>query len=79
MKYAKLVEHLVKNIVSEPDSVEVETTQERDGAVYYVTVEPNDVGKMIGKNGRVITAIRHVASAAAAKGQQKAYVKINTD
>ena len=74
-----LVEHIVKNIVSNPDEVTVELAEEREGSVYYVTVEQNDVGKMIGKNGRVITAIRHLVSAAAAKGQRKAYVKINTD
>lgn len=79
MKYAKLVEHLVTNIVHEPEVVSVDMAQEREGTVYYVRVAPNDVGKMIGKNGRVITALRHVVSAAAAKGRRKAYVKIITD
>ncbi len=79
MEHIAFIDHVVKGIVSEPDSVRVELAQEREGAVFYVSVAPNDVGKMIGKNGRVITALRHVVSAIAAKGRMKAHVKVITD
>lgn len=79
MKYAELIEHIVTNIVAEPEAVQVKLVNEREGSVYYVTVAPNDVGKMIGKNGRVISALRQFVSASAAKGRRKAYVKVITD
>lgn len=75
----KFVEHIVKGIVDDPSAVEIRHSSEREGQYYHVTVDPNDVGKMIGKHGRVINAIRNVVSAVAAKNQQKAYVKINAD
>jgi len=79
MKFNRLVETIAKSIVTEPDVVSVEERKEQDGVVYYVTVAPNDVGKLIGKNGRVITAIRFFVSAAAAKHRKRAFVKVNTD
>jgi len=79
MNLTPLVEKLVKNIVTEPEAVSVDAAKGPDGLVFNVTVSPNDVGKVIGKNGRVISAVRYVVSAAAAKGRQKAYVKVVTD
>jgi len=79
MAYRPLVEHLIKSVVTEPDAVEVKETKDRDGLVYQVTVSPNDVGKVIGKGGRVVSAIRYVVSAAAAKGREKAFIKVVTD
>jgi predicted RNA-binding protein YlqC (UPF0109 family) len=79
MSYRPLVEHLIKSVVTEPDSVSVKESKDREGLVYHVVVSPNDVGKVIGKGGRVVSAIRYVVSAAAAKGRQKAYIKVLTD
>lgn len=79
MSYGPLVEHLIKLVVTEPDDVTVRETKDREGLVYNVTVSPNDVGKVIGKGGRVVSAIRYVVSAAAAKSRQKAYIKVVTD
>ncbi|MBX7131309.1 MAG: KH domain-containing protein [Fimbriimonadaceae bacterium] len=79
MSYRPLVEHLVKSVVTEPDSVTVKEVKDRDGLLFNVTVSPSDVGKVIGKGGRVVSAIRYVVSAAAAKGRQKAYIKVLTD
>lgn len=71
-----LVEHLVRSLVAEPEAVRVEEKRDRDGVTYLVTVAPNDVGKVIGKNGRVISALRYVVSAAGAKVRQRAFVKV---
>jgi predicted RNA-binding protein YlqC (UPF0109 family) len=79
MSYRPLVEHLVKSVVTEPEAVSVKESKDRDGLVYQVTVAPNDVGKVIGKGGRVVSAIRYLVSAAAAKGREKAYIKVLTD
>lgn len=77
--FAPLVEHLVRSIVAEPDSVSVEENKGRDGLTFFVRVAPNDVGKVIGKNGRVVQAVRYLVSAAAAKARQKAFVKVVTE
>jgi predicted RNA-binding protein YlqC (UPF0109 family) len=46
---------------------------------FFVRCSPEDVGKVIGKSGRVVSAIRCVVSAVAAKSREKAFVKIVTD
>lgn len=71
-----LIEILVKALVDDPDSVSV--TEVNDGSVitYEVTVAPDDVGKIIGKQGRVANALRTVAKAAALKDHKNVYVKI---
>ena len=58
----KLIETLVQQIVDEPDSVHIREYRKREGIEYHVTVAPNDVGKIIGKRGRIATAIRTVAA-----------------
>lgn len=74
-----LVEHLAKSVVTDPDAVSVESRNEREGLTYYVTVAPNDVGKIIGKNGRVIAAIRQFVSAAMAKHRKRVFIKVHTE
>lgn len=74
-----LVEHLAKSVVTEPDAVSVEFRTEREGLTFYITVSPNDVGKIIGKNGRVIAAIRQFVSAALGKQRKRAFVKVQAD
>ncbi len=76
---SQLVAHLVQSVVNEPETVSVKEGRDRDGLTYYVRVSPNDVGKVIGKSGRVVTAIRYLVSAAAAKSRQKAFVKVVTE
>ena len=78
MSCVTLVRHLVEQLVDEPDVVTVSEQKEREGVVYLVSVAPNDVGRVIGKNGRVVAAIRQFVSAVAAKERQRAYVKIVT-
>jgi len=77
--YAPFVEHLVKSVVENPDQVEIEEVSEGNTRTFFVTVNPEDVGKVIGKSGRVVSAIRCVVSAVAAKSREKAFVKIETD
>jgi predicted RNA-binding protein YlqC (UPF0109 family) len=76
MSYRPFVEHLIKQVVELPDQVEIEEEFESGTRTFFVRVAPNDVGKVIGKSGRVVTAIRCVVSAVAAKSREKAFVKV---
>ncbi|MBX3097644.1 MAG: KH domain-containing protein [Fimbriimonadaceae bacterium] len=75
---AALVETLVKLTVQEPDVVAVNEVQDRGVTVFNVTVAPNDVGRVIGKEGRVISCIRQIVSAVASKERKRTVVKIAT-
>ncbi len=71
-----LIEILVRALVEDPESVVVEEVDEGTAITYEVTVAPDDIGKVIGKQGRVANALRTVAKAAALKEHKNVYVKI---
>jgi len=71
-----LIEILVKALVNDPSSVSIEEVDEGGSLTYEVTVAEDDLGKVIGKHGRVANALRTVAKAAALKTQKNVYVKI---
>ena len=50
---AELLEWLARRLVDEPDAVRVETEQREDAIVFHLHVAPDDVGKVIGKQGRI--------------------------
>ncbi len=63
-----VLEHLCKQMVSAPDDVSIETSSPSDGTVRFdVTVNQDDMGRVIGRRGRVASAIRTVVNAAGAK------------
>jgi len=55
-----LVEYLAKAVVDHPQSIRVDERRGRDGMVYYVETHPEDKGRIIGRQGRVIESIRTV-------------------
>lgn len=71
-----VLEYVAKAIVDEPDSVEVEVGEARNGIELRLHVAPDDMGKVIGKRGRVAQAIRTVVRAAGAKDGVEAQVDI---
>ena len=71
-----LVEILVKALVDKPEAVSVEEVSDGQTVTYEVTVDSEDLGKIIGKQGRVANALRTVAKAAALKDHKNVYVKI---
>ncbi len=79
MSYKPLVETLVKNLVEKPDQVRIEDEEDQGTRTFFIHVDPDDVGKIIGKNGRVISAVRCVVSAIAGRERERAYVKIPTE
>lgn len=63
-----LVTYLIKNIVDEPDEVEVETVSGEDGEITInVKVADGDIGHVIGREGHIIKSIRTLARACATK------------
>jgi uncharacterized protein len=70
-----VVEHVTRAIAEEPDAVEVELVERRDEVALLVHADPTDMGRLIGKRGRVIQALRQVTRAAgAAEG-----IKVSVD
>ena len=64
---AEALEHLVRGIVKHPDDVDVRDKQLRRGSILEVRVNPEDLGKVIGRNGRTATALRTVIGALGGK------------
>ena len=62
------LEHLVKGIVDNPDDVTVDMVSGRRGRTLEVRVNPDDLGKVIGRNGRTAKALRTVMTALGGKG-----------
>ncbi|MBS1714397.1 MAG: KH domain-containing protein [Armatimonadetes bacterium] len=79
MDLKRFVEELVRMTVFEPDVVKVDERNDRGTKLFSVTVAPNDVGRVIGKDGRVISCIRQLVSAVGAKAHQRTAVKILAD
>ena len=71
-----LIEILVRALVDSPDSVVIEEVDEGASVTYEVIVDPEDLGKVIGRQGRVAGALRTVAKAAALKSHKNVYLKI---
>lgn len=71
-----LVEVIAKALVDAPDSVEVTEKAEGKTIIIEVRVADSDMGKVIGKQGRIAKAIRSVVKAAAAKEDKKVVVDI---
>ena len=72
----ELVELLVRSLVKNPDQACVTERIENDTWIYEVTVAQEDMGKVIGKQGRIAKAIRTVAKAAATRDNRRVMVEI---
>ncbi|TFJ94641.1 KH domain-containing protein [Lentibacillus salicampi] len=71
-----LIETIVTQLVDYPDDIVVTETEEDAKVVYHLTVNQNDVGKVIGKNGRIAKAIRTVVYAAKSDTNKRIYLDI---
>ena len=72
----KLVEAIAKSLVDNPDAVVVTETAAGEESVIQLKVAPEDMGKVIGKQGRIAKALRTVVKAAATKENKKVTVEI---
>jgi uncharacterized protein len=72
----ELLAYLARELVDEPDAVRVEA-EERDGAlVLALHVAPDDVGKVIGRQGRIVRALRTLVRASAVRDGRRVLVEI---
>ena len=62
------LEHLVRGIVDHPDDVQVDSVNDRRGTRLEIRVHPEDLGRVIGRNGRTAKALRQVINGVGGKG-----------
>ena len=74
---ADVLEHLVRGIVEHPDDVSVRDKQLRRGSILEVRVNPEDLGKVIGRNGRTATSLRTVIGALGRGGSRIDFVDVD--
>lgn len=72
----ELVEYIVKSLVDIPDEVSVHVVEGDKSSILELRVAPDDVGKVIGKQGRIAKAIRTILSASATKSHKRVVLEI---
>lgn len=72
----ELVEVIAKSLVDHPEEVVVTQTETEEAITITLKVAPDDMGKVIGKQGKTAKSIRTVVKAAASKGDKKVIVEI---
>ena len=72
----ELVRFIARNLVDEPDSVVVSSREEGDSVIISLSVAQSDMGKVIGRQGRIAKAIRTVVKAASVREDKKYMVDI---
>lgn len=71
-----LIEYLVKALVDEPDQVDIKEVEGEESTTYEIRVATGDLGKVIGKQGKIANALRTVAKAAAMRNKKRVYLEI---
>lgn len=74
--YKELVEYIIKCLVEEQDKVVITETKEEDTVIITVKVATNEMGRVIGKEGRIIKSIREIVRAYSAKEKIKVMVNV---
>jgi hypothetical protein len=72
----ELIEYIVKAVVDFPENVSVTQVEGENTIVFELRVRQEDIGKVIGKKGRTINAIRTLLNATAAKADKRAMLEI---
>lgn len=72
----ELIEVIAKALVDKPEEVKVKEIEGDKSIIIELTVAPEDMGKVIGKQGRIAKAIRTIVKSAAAKSDKKVIVEI---
>ena len=73
---AELLEYLARQLVDEPDAVRVETAEENGVVVLRLHVAKDDIGKVIGRQGRLARALRGIVRASASRPHQRVLLEI---
>lgn len=74
--YGELVRFMIQQIVSRPEAVEVAVEQDGHRVTVRIKTAPDDLGKVIGRNGRHIEAVRMVVRAASLRPRDRVYVEV---
>lgn len=72
----ELVRYIATSLVDKPEAVDVREVETDEGLVIELRVDPDDMGKVIGKQGRIAKAIRTIVKAATAKNETPVFVEI---
>jgi predicted RNA-binding protein YlqC (UPF0109 family) len=72
----ELIEYIARSLVDHPERVEVRERLDGEDLVYVVSVAEGEAGKVIGRQGRVVKAIRTLATAAAWKENQRVRIEV---
>lgn len=72
----ELVKYIAASLVDKPEAVDVREVENEDGIVIELRVDPDDMGKVIGRQGRIAKAIRTVVKAASAHSEKPVFVEI---
>jgi predicted RNA-binding protein YlqC (UPF0109 family) len=72
----EIVEYLARRLVDEPNAVRVEKVERDDATVLQLWVAPDDVGKVIGRQGRIARALRTIVRASAARDDRRVMLEI---
>ena len=73
---AELLAHLARQLVDEPDAVEVEEVRQEGATVLRLRVAKDDVGKVIGRQGRIARALRAIVRASGARTHRRVVLEI---
>jgi predicted RNA-binding protein YlqC (UPF0109 family) len=73
---SELLAELARRLVDDPEAVRVEESDEHGVLVLRLHVDPNDVGKVIGRQGRIVRALRTVVRACAGRGGRRVQLEI---
>ncbi|HIE11473.1 MAG TPA: KH domain-containing protein [Kiritimatiellae bacterium] len=71
-----LIEHIVRSLVDHPDQVRVTEVDGEKTVVFELRCHPDDIGKVIGKNGKTVGAIRTLLTTAAARQNRRAMLEV---
>lgn len=74
---AETLAYVARSLVEHSDSVTVEFAEGERGPTYKLTVHPDDIGRVIGRGGRIARSIRQVTRAAAARAGVHAFIEIS--
>jgi predicted RNA-binding protein YlqC (UPF0109 family) len=72
----ELLAYLARELVDDPEAVRVETEERDDAVVLYLHVAPEDVGKVIGRQGRIARALRTLVRASAVRDDRRVLLEI---
>jgi hypothetical protein len=72
----ELIELIIKGIVDNPDKVEINEIIGEKSSIFEVRVDSNDIGKVIGRQGRNIKSIRTIMDASVQKGDKRVIIEI---